>query len=69
MSQYAGSNLDRWGVQKLYQKNEKVTAVKIFNVASYLAHRDIILDIPGLGCIKVDVSYGATMRWMESEAE
>jgi len=40
------------------QKNEKVTAVKIFNVASYLAHRDVILDIPGLGCIKVDVSYG-----------
>jgi len=40
------------------QKNEKVTPVKIFNVASYLAHRDVILDIPGLGCIKVDVSYG-----------
>jgi 4-hydroxyproline epimerase len=40
------------------QQDEKVTAVKIFNVASYLAHRDVILDIPGLGCLKVDVSYG-----------
>ncbi len=40
------------------QEAEKVTAVKIFNVASYLAHRDVILDIPRLGCLKVDVSYG-----------
>jgi proline racemase len=40
------------------QKEEKVTSVKIFNVASYLAHRDVILDIPGLGTLKVDVSYG-----------
>lgn len=40
------------------QKGAKVTAVKIFNVASYLAHRDVILDIPELGSLKVDVSYG-----------
>lgn len=40
------------------QKNEKVTAVKIFNVASYLAHQDVMLTIPGLGSLKVDVAYG-----------
>ena len=40
------------------QQLEKVTAVKIYNVASYLAHRDVVLDIPDLGQLKVDVSYG-----------
>lgn len=40
------------------QEAEKITSVKIFNVASYLAHRDVILDIPNLGTLKVDVSYG-----------
>ncbi len=40
------------------QTNGKVSSVKIFNVAAYLAHRDVILDIPGLGTLKVDVSYG-----------
>ncbi len=40
------------------QLGDKVTSVKIFNVASYLAHRDILLTIPGLGELKVDVSYG-----------
>jgi proline racemase len=38
--------------------DEKVSHVKIFNVPAYLAHRDIILDIPDLGTLKVDVSYG-----------
>jgi proline racemase len=40
------------------QQNNKVTAVKLHNVASYLAHQDIKLDIPGLGILVVDVSYG-----------
>lgn len=40
------------------QKANKITSVKIFNVASYLAHRNVMLTIPGLGCLKVDVSYG-----------
>jgi proline racemase len=40
------------------QIDNKVAAVKIFNVASYLAHRDVILDIPGLGSLTIDVSYG-----------
>lgn len=41
-----------------HQQGDKVTGVKIFNVASYLAHQDVVLTIPSLGCLKVDVSYG-----------
>ncbi len=37
---------------------EKVSAVKIFNVPSYLAHRDILIVVPELGGLKVDVAYG-----------
>lgn len=40
------------------QQGNKVTGVKIFNIASYLAHNDVILDIPDLGSLKVDVAYG-----------
>jgi len=40
------------------QSGEKVSAVKIHNVAAYLAHRNVYLEIPGLGELKVDVSYG-----------
>ncbi|SES91940.1 4-hydroxyproline epimerase [Thalassotalea agarivorans] len=39
-------------------KGDKVERVKIFNVPAYLAHRDVTLDIPGLGTLTVDVSYG-----------
>ena len=39
-------------------EGKKVTSVKIYNVAAYLAHQDIVLDVPGLGQLKVDVSYG-----------
>lgn len=40
------------------QEAGKVKSVKIYNVAAYLAHRDVQLDIPGLGRLVVDVSYG-----------
>ncbi|WP_299788707.1 4-hydroxyproline epimerase [uncultured Shewanella sp.] len=40
------------------QTGEKVDWVKIYNVPAYLAHRDVFLDIPELGPLKVDVSYG-----------
>lgn len=40
------------------QRGSKVEFVKIYNVAAYLAHRDVILEIPGLGSLKVDISYG-----------
>ncbi|MCO4799678.1 MAG: 4-hydroxyproline epimerase [Colwelliaceae bacterium] len=36
----------------------KVSAVKLFNVASYLAHQNVELNIPELGKLTVDVSYG-----------
>jgi len=42
-----------------YQINdEKVTAVKFYNVAAYLAHQNVELHIPELGMLKVDVAYG-----------
>ena len=40
------------------QTGQKVDWVKIYNVPAYLAHQDVILDIPGLGPLKIDVSYG-----------
>ncbi|UTV30450.1 4-hydroxyproline epimerase [Photobacterium atrarenae] len=42
-----------------YQQNgNKVEKVRIYNVASYLAHRDVVIDVEGLGELTVDVSYG-----------
>ncbi|GAA6151209.1 4-hydroxyproline epimerase [Pseudoteredinibacter isoporae] len=40
------------------QKDGKVDWVKIYNIASYLAHQDILIDVPGIGELKVDISYG-----------
>ncbi|MFD1621719.1 4-hydroxyproline epimerase [Thalassotalea marina] len=40
------------------QQDNKVNAVKIYNVAAYLAHQNVVLDIPELGQLTVDVSYG-----------
>jgi proline racemase len=36
----------------------KVEWVKIYNVPAYLAHQNVELDVPGLGKIDVDISYG-----------
>jgi len=42
-----------------YQRNgDRVESVKIYNIASYLAHRDIKIDVPELGQLTVDISYG-----------
>lgn len=42
-----------------YTRNgAKVENVRIFNVAAYLAHRDIVIDVPGLGELLLDVAYG-----------
>ena len=42
-----------------YEMSEgKVSWVKVFNIASYLAHKDIKLDVPELGPLTVDVGYG-----------
>ena len=39
-------------------EDEKVTAVKLYNVAAYLAHQNVELTIPELGKLTIDVSYG-----------
>lgn len=37
---------------------QKVDFVKIYNVAAYLAHKEAVIDVPGLGPLQVDISYG-----------
>jgi 4-hydroxyproline epimerase len=42
-----------------YQRQgDKVSAVKLFNVASFLAHQNVLLAVPGLGELSIDVAYG-----------
>ncbi|WP_296055059.1 4-hydroxyproline epimerase [uncultured Amphritea sp.] len=42
-----------------YQQNgAKVEKVRIFNVASYLAHSEVIVNVPELGELIVDIAYG-----------
>lgn len=36
----------------------KVTSVKFTNVASFLLHRDVTIDVAGMGKLRVDVAYG-----------
>lgn len=40
------------------QQGETINWVKIFNIASYLAHQDITIDVPELGSLTVDIAYG-----------
>lgn len=40
------------------QTGNKVDSVRIFNVAAYLAHTEVAIDVPDLGELVVDVSYG-----------
>jgi 4-hydroxyproline epimerase len=39
-------------------EGNRVTSVKIRNVASYLALRGIQIDVPGLGPLSIDIAYG-----------
>jgi proline racemase len=42
-----------------YEKpGEFVESVRMFNVASYLHAADVVVDVPGLGELTVDISYG-----------
>jgi len=42
-----------------YQQNgAKVEKVRIFNVPAYLAHAEVVVQVPELGELVVDVSYG-----------
>ncbi|CAH9058588.1 4-hydroxyproline 2-epimerase [Pseudoalteromonas sp. CIP111854] len=47
----------RVDVEYLLQ-DDKVQWVKLFNVAAYLAYENIIIDVPELGLLNVDISYG-----------
>lgn len=40
------------------QKGDKITSVKLTNIASYLEAEDLEVECPDLGMLKVDVSYG-----------
>ncbi len=40
------------------EDGDRVVSVTIRNVASYLAARDIVIDVPGLGALTLDVAYG-----------
>lgn len=40
------------------QDGSKVEKVRIYNVAAYLAHTDVVINVPDLGELVVDVSYG-----------
>ncbi len=37
---------------------QRVSAVRLDNVASYLAEQDIVIDCPGLGELVLDIAYG-----------
>lgn len=37
---------------------EKVTSVRLTNVASYLAARDVAIEVPGFGALTLDIAYG-----------
>lgn len=39
-------------------ENGRVASVRLRNVASYLAHRDVAIEVPGLGELTVDIAYG-----------
>ncbi|KAA6487742.1 4-hydroxyproline epimerase [Agrobacterium rhizogenes] len=39
-------------------KDGFVEAVRLFNVASYLHSRDVVVDVSGLGSLSVDIAYG-----------
>jgi 4-hydroxyproline epimerase len=42
-----------------YEKNgDYVEQVRLFNIASYLHARDATIDVPGIGALTIDLSYG-----------
>ncbi len=40
------------------RKGQHVEQVRLFNVASYLHSADIVIEVPGLGALTIDLSYG-----------
>lgn len=40
------------------QTDAKVEKVRIFNVASYLAHSEVVVNVPDMGELLIDIAYG-----------
>lgn len=40
------------------QTGAKVEKVRIFNVASYLAHSEVVVNVPDMGELLIDIAYG-----------
>lgn len=40
------------------EQDGKVSGVRIYNVPSYLARSEVPIDVPGLGPLRIDISYG-----------
>jgi 4-hydroxyproline epimerase len=51
------------------QKEGKVTSVKLINVPSFLAAENIEVMCPGLGTLRIDVSYGGNFYAIVDEQE
>jgi 4-hydroxyproline epimerase len=51
------------------RKDKKVSSVKLTNVPSFLAAENLEVECPGLGKIKVDVSYGGNFYAIVDEQE
>ncbi len=43
---------------ELVQVGDRVESVRLRNVASYLDARDLDIDVPGIGVIRLDIAYG-----------
>ncbi|MBA2249175.1 MAG: 4-hydroxyproline epimerase [Chitinophagaceae bacterium] len=52
-----------------HEENKKVKSVKLTNVPSFLAAENIEVECPGLGTLKVDVSYGGNFYAIIDEQE
>lgn len=47
----------------------KVSSVKFTNVPSFLLHRDVEIDVPGMGHLHIDIAYGGNFYAIVEEQE
>ena len=40
------------------EEDGRISGVRIYNIASYLAHSEVAIEVPGLGPLRIDISYG-----------
>ncbi|UCZ52912.1 proline racemase family protein [Bacillus shivajii] len=49
-------------------ENNRVTAVTFENVPGFLEHRDVVIDLEGIGEIKTDISFGGNyFAWVNAD--